>query len=221
MVFGATGNLGTYFVDHLHDLGYTIWAIGRRNVNEGYYKQKGINCASVDVTNKQDFEKLPKSGIDAVVHISGAMPSRMKGYNPQSYIDVNVSGTLNVLEYCRQAGVSSYLYTHSHSDVAGYWNTGELIKADAPRKLNLKGDHAIYIISKNAGVDLVQHYNQEYGLRTFIFRLPTVYNYRPINEMYVNGEVAPIGYRLFMEKAMRSEPLEIWGIQNPKRILFI
>lgn len=211
MVFGATGTLGTYFVDHLAERGYDVWAIGNRNVNEQYYKKRNIKCASIDITKKSDFKKLPSSGIDSVVLISGAMPSRMEGYKPQKYIDVNITGTLNVLEYCVKTNISSYLFTQSHSDVAGYWNTGEIIKPDAPRKLNLKGDHAVYIISKNAGVDLAEHYHQEYGLRTFIFRLPTIYNYRPIVDMYVNGKNVPIGYRYFIQKALNSETIEIWG----------
>jgi len=215
MVFGATGDLGTYFVDHLHDVGYKIWAIGRKNINEDYYNQRGINYAKVDITKKEDFSKLPFTGVDAVVLIAGAMPSRMEGYKPQKFIDVNVSGTLNVLEYCRQANVEQLLFTQSHSDVAGYWNTGEYIKPDAPRKLNLKGDHAVYIITKNAAVDLIEHYHQDYGLKTFVFRLPTIYNYRPIYDMYVNGKNVPMGYRFFIQKAINAEPIEIWG--DPKK----
>lgn len=215
MVIGATGTLGTYFVDHLVKQGYNVWAIGRRNVNKEYYSKRGIKSAKVDITKKEDFDILPKSGIDSVALISGAMPSRMVGYNPQKYIDVNITGTLNVLEYCRKANIPQFLFTQSHSDVAGYWNTGEYINPYAPRKLNYKGDHAVYSITKNAAVDLTEHHHQEYGLKTFIFRLPTIYNYRPVYDMYVNGKKVPIGYRYFIQKAINSEPIEIWG--DPKK----
>ena len=60
LVFGATGTLGTYFVDHLVNNGYKVWAIGRRNVNESYYRRKGIECAKVDISIKNDFKKLPQ-----------------------------------------------------------------------------------------------------------------------------------------------------------------
>ncbi len=126
------------------------------------------------------------------------------------------------MEYCRVAQVSSYLFTQSHSDVAGHWNTGTYIKPNAPRKLNLKGDHAVYIISKNAAVDLIEHYHLDYGLRTYIFRLPTIYNYRPIYDMYVNGENVPIGFMYFIQKAIKSEPIEIWGdAQRAKDIVYV
>jgi len=211
MIFGATGTLGTYLVDHLYEKKYKIWAIGNRNVKEDYYSRRGINCAKIDISNKDDFEKLPQSDVDSIVLISGAMPSRMVGYNPQKYIDINITGTLNVLEYCRRIKVSQFLFTQSHSDVSGYWNTGEYIKPDAPRKINLKGDHAVYIISKNAAVDLIEHNRLSYGIKTFIFRLPTIYNYRPIYDMYVNGENVKVGYYTFIHNAINSKSIEIWG----------
>ncbi len=211
IVLGATGSLGTYFVDYLLEQGIEVIASGRKTEVETYYQSRQVKYIPVDITKKEDFDKLPQEGVSAVVLISGAMPSRMEGYKPQTYIDVNVTGTLNTLEFARKTGVEKFLFTQSHSDVAGHWNTGKRIKPDAPRSLNLKGDHAVYIISKNTAVDLIEHYRQDYGLKTFIFRLPTIYLYRPILEMFVNGKNVPIGYRYFIDKAMKSEPIEIWG----------
>ena len=215
MVFGASGTLGTYFVDALHEAGYKVWAVSRRNIVEDYYSKRGISSASVDITCAEDFNQLPTEGIDAVVQIAGAMPSRMVGYKPELYLQVNTLGTLNVLEYCRRAKVPTHIFTQSHSDVAGHWNTGKLIPPDAPRILNLKGDHAVYIISKNAAVDLIEHYHLDYGIQTLVFRLPTIYSYRPIFDMYVDGEARPIGYRHLIQLAMESKPIEIWG--DPQR----
>ncbi|MEM6516489.1 MAG: NAD(P)-dependent oxidoreductase [Bacteroidota bacterium] len=211
IVFGATGSLGTYFVDYLIDKEIEVIACGRKTEVKEFYQDRGVSYFSLDITKPNDFSKLPKEGVSAIVLISGAMPSRMEGYKPQKYIEVNTLGTLNVLEYARKTGVEKFLFTQSHSDVAGHWNTGEVIKPLAPRILNLKGDHAVYIISKNAAVDLIEHYHQDYDLKTFIFRLPTIYLYRPILDMFVNGNKVPIGYRYFIEKAMKSEPIEIWG----------
>jgi len=215
VVIGATGTLGTYFVDELVDKGYKVFATGRRNVKEDYYAAKGVRCALLDITKKEHFGKLPMRNIRAVVQIAGSMPSRMAGYDPQKYIDVNLTGTLNVLEYCCKVHVKKFMFTQSHSDVAGYWNTGEFIPSDSPRSIVYTGDHAVYIISKNAAVDLIEHYHQEYGLQTIIFRLPTIYSYRPVFEMYVNGEKHAIAYRILIKKAMAGETLEIWG--DPKR----
>lgn len=222
IVFGATGSLGTYFVDYIDDLGVEVIACGRKTEVKEYYQNRNIEYISLDITCQGDFSKLPFEGVSAIVLISGAMPSRMEGYKPNAYLEVNSIGTLNVLEYARKAGVEKFLFTQSHSDVAGYWNTGEIIKPYAHRKLNFKGDHAVYIISKNTAVDLIEHYHQDYGIKTFIFRLPTIYLYRPILEMFVNGKNVPIGYRYFIDKAMKSEPIEIWGDPNvSKDIVYV
>jgi len=214
VVFGATGTLGTYLVDALRDTGYEVFACARRNIDRDRYEAKGVRCASVDIVTRSGFDLLPQSSVCAVVQIAGAMPSRMVGYRPQTYIDVNVTGTLNVLEYVRSIGAGRLIYMQSHSDVAGHWNTPTPIAADPTRSINYKGDHAVYIITKNAAVDLTEHYHQEYGLRTVLLRLPTIYCYTPINEMYVNGEKKSIAYLYMIERAMRGEPLEVWGNPN-------
>ncbi len=214
VVFGATGTLGTYLIDELVVRGYAVFACARRNIDRARYEAKGVRGASVDIVSKSGFDQLPQTGVRAVVQIAGAMPSRMSGYKPQAYIDVNLTGTLNVLDYCRSVDAGRFVYMQSHSDVAGFWNSDQPIPADAPRKLNYRGDHAVYIITKNAAVDLIEHYHQEFGLRTVTLRLPTIYCYTPINEMFVNGLKKPIAYLYLMERALRSEPLEIWG--DPK-----
>jgi UDP-glucose 4-epimerase len=211
VVFGATGTLGTYLVDELIESKCPAFAVGGRHVNHAYYEARGIGCTAVNVITGEGFEHLPTKNVGAVVQIAGAMPSRMVGYRPKVYLDVNITGTLNVLEYCRKAGASVYLFAQSHSDVAAYWNTNKLIDADAPRAINYKGDHAVYIISKNAAVDLIEHYHQDYRIRTVTLRLPTIYCFTPMRDMYVNGEKRPVGYLRMVDLAMRSEPIEVWG----------
>lgn len=102
VVFGASGNTGTYFIKYFlennKDKKYEIVAVGTRATDK--FEKMGVKYFQVDITKKEDFEKLPKD-VYAVVDLAGAMPARMEGYNPQYYIDVNITGNLNILEYCR------------------------------------------------------------------------------------------------------------------------
>lgn len=214
VVLGATGTLGTYLVDELVESNYAVFATGRKNVVEDYYSSKGVQSTILDISRQEDFDRLPGMGVRAVIQIAGAMPARMAGYDPQKYIDSNIKGTLNVLNYCRKVNVKKMMYTQSHSDVAGHWNTGKFIPSESPRSIVYKGDHAVYIISKNAAVDLIEHYHQEYGLQTIVFRLPSIFSYRPV-EMYVNGEKRVAAYKIMIDKALAGEDLEIWG--DPSR----
>lgn len=214
VVLGATGNLGTYLVDQMINEGYEVVAVGYKNVNTRYYTEKGVRCASVNIAKKEDFEKLPNQGVRAVLLLSASMPAKMEGYNPQEYIDVNITGALNVLEYCKKIGVERFIYFQTVRDVFGLFNTGNNIPDEGQRSIDYTGDHAVYVISKCAAVDLIEHYHQEYGLKTIVFRLPTIYSYNPNMYMYVNGKKVIIAYRYLISKAIKGENIEIWG--DPK-----
>ena len=91
-----------------------ILATGRRTTS--FFEKRGIQYYQVDVSDKNAFTKLPRD-VYAVVDLAGLMPARMQGYDPQKYIDVNITGTLNILEYCRLANVDRILYTQSFGDI--------------------------------------------------------------------------------------------------------
>lgn len=222
LIIGATGSTGLYLTDYLSNKEYNIFATGYKQRSDEYYKKKGITYYSLDISNKTEFDKLPQNDIDCVVLLAGLMPARMSGYDPFQFINIHITGTLNTLEYCRKNSIHKIIFAQSHSDVAGHWNTGKFIKDDENRKLNLKGDHAVYIISKCAAVDLIENYHQEYGIQNIIFRLPTIYCYWPDSTMYVNGIKSEMAYLTFIRKAMNGEPIEIWGNPNiTKDIVYV
>lgn len=216
-VFGATGETGRYFLDALlHDADkYCIYAIGHRKSFHIFDDFPNVSYYSVDLANKVNFDKLPAE-IDAVVDFAGLMPARMKGYEPQKYIDVNITGTLNVLEYARKAGADRILFMQSFGDIKDYGDTEVLLTAHMARHFSFKSDHTVYVLSKNFAVDLIQNYHEMYGIKNFIFRLPTIYSYAPEDHYYVNGISKPIGYKLLIQEAMQGKSMEVWG--NPDRV---
>lgn len=216
IVFGASGDTGRYFVKYFiknySGSEFQIIATGTRETK--YFEQFSVPYYKVDITKKEDFSKLPKD-IYAVVDLAGAMPARMKGYDPYKYIDVNITGNLNILEYCRRNGADRILFAQSFGDIKDYSEENPVLTVDMPRKFSFTSDHSIYVMSKNFAVDMIENYHQMYGLKRFIFRLPTIYLYSPVDMFYVNGEPRKIGYRLLIDKARTGEPIEVWG--NPNR----
>ena len=212
IVFGASGDTGAYFVKYF--LGnnsrkdYNIVAVGTRKTNQ--FTNLGVPYYQVDITQKDEFKKLPED-VYAVVDLAGAMPARMKGYNPQHYIDVNITGNLNILEYCREKHADRILFAQSFGDIKDYGETELVLKADMPRKFSFSTDHTIYVMTKNFMVDMMENYYEMYGLKKFVFRLPTIYLYSPIDHYYVDGVSRKIGYRLLIDRAMAGEPIEVWG----------
>ncbi len=215
IVLGSAGNLGMYFMDYLNDnldlKKYEVIATGTKDEYPyEFYKGKYIK---VDITKNEDFEKLPKENIHAVVDFAGILPAYLKRDDPNKYIDVNIKGTLNVLNYCVQAKVDRIAYTQTWADLNGYLKDKKPLKPDLLRKPIFVGDHAIYTVTKCAAVDLIECYHQMYGIKNFIFRLPNIYLYSPEMYYYVNGERKFISYRYLIQRAIEGKNIEMWG--NP------
>lgn len=218
IVFGASGDTGKYFIEYFKenykDLQYEIVAVGTRDTK--WFEKLDITYFKVDITRKEDFNKLPQD-VYAVVDLAGLMPARMKGYDPYQYIDVNIIGNLNVLEYCRKTGADRILFAQSFGDIKDWAEEKLLLTADMPRKFSYTTDHTIYVMSKNFTVDMIENYHQMYGLKKFIFRLPTIYLYSPIDYYYVDGKKRKIGYRILIDKAIDGEDIEVWGDASRKK----
>lgn len=213
IIFGATGTVGAYLCNSLKDnKDYNIIAVGSRPSDNDFFTSIGQKYVSVDIRNKEAFESLPTQAF-AIIHLAGMLPARMKGYDPQKYIDINVTGTLNILEYAEKSKAEKVIYSQSISDIIHLCGDVEPISADAPTSFPLNNDHSVYSISKNAAADMVKHYSAKSGFRYFIMRFPNIYLYHPDPYYYVDGEKRYQNYRLMIDKAVKGETLEIWG--NP------
>ena len=212
LIFGASGDTGKYFVEYLKEQrienDFEILASGSSDIKQ--FDSSNIKYYKIDITQKEEFNILPKD-IYAVVDLAGYMPARMKGYNPYKYVDVNIVGTLNILEFCRLNKVDRILYAQSFGDTKDHSNNNPLLTVDLPRNFSFTTDHTIYVMTKNFAVDLIKNYHEMYGIKSFIFRLPTIYLYSSIDHYYVDGEIRKIGYRILIDKAIAGEDIEVWG----------
>lgn len=224
IVLGSAGNLGMYFMDYLMsnlDIEeYEMIATGTREEYPfDFYKGKYVQ---VDITKKEDFEKLPKENVHAIVDFAGVLPAYLSKDDPNKYIDVNIKGTLNVLEYAREVKADRIIYTQTWADLNGYLKEKKPLKPDLLRKPIHTGDHAIYTVTKCAAVELIECYHQMYGIKNFIFRLPNIYLYSPEMYYYVDGEKKYISYRYMIQRAINGQDIELWG--NPdlgKDIIYV
>ncbi len=217
IVIGASGFIGTYLVDDLINHKYKVFATGRNPVIMEHFKSRNIDCCNLELSNKESFKQLPTKDIEAVIFLAALLPANVNQYNPYDYIDINISGTLNVLEFCRKNNIKKIISTTSYSDVYNHWIKDKPIDSDIYRDYVLKGDHAVYAISKNAATDLILHYNLEYDSQGSIFRLPPVYGYGPHSEIYVDEKYYKSGFQNFLEKAIAGEPIEIFGDKDISR----
>jgi nucleoside-diphosphate-sugar epimerase len=100
LVTGSAGFIGQVLVKHLHEAGHTV---------------SEFDQAQGDIINAAPLMGFAGDGIHHVFHLAGRTFVPDSWRDPFSFYQVNVMGTVNVLELCRKSGagltyVSSYLY---------------------------------------------------------------------------------------------------------------
>lgn len=215
LVLGATGNLGAYSVIALKNAGFDVIAAGYRASDNGFFTSKGIPYYSFDITDKNAFDCLLNQEISIVADFAGELPSRC-AYNPQKLVRSITEATLNVLEFMRKAGAKKIIFPTTPYDLFYLHETGVPMNPEAQRAFPEKGDHSIYAIAKNAAVDLIEYYHNEYGIARFILRYFTIYQYHPNAYHFADHKMRKMPYRSLMERACKGEPIAIYG--DPTRV---
>ena len=164
---------------------------------------------------EHSLDALLDKEISIVADFAGELPSRC-AYNPQALVRTIPEATLNVLEFMRAVGAKKIIFPTTPYDLFQYHESGVPIDPDALRSFPPTGDHSIYAIVKNAVVDLIENYHNEYGISRFILRFFTIYQYHPNAYHYADGKMRMMPYRMLMDRASKGESISIYG--NPKRV---
>lgn len=221
IIIGASSFIGVHTVDEFLKQGCKVLVTGRNNKFREHYEKLGVEYVNLDLTNKDDFNQLPTSGIKGVALLSGLLPANAQvnldvDENAADYFAINTIGTINVLEYCRKNNIPRVISTSSYADVRGAWGK-KVITEDEPRDYIFTGDHAVYVFSKNAACDTMEYYNQQHGMKNACFRFPPVYGVGPHGSLFINGTFVKSGLQIFMEKASAGEDITIFGDKNLSR----
>jgi len=216
IVVGATGFIGHYTTKYLREQGVEVLATGRNKKNSKLLEKMGAKFVEFDMTKEEDIQKLPTENVEGVIILAGLLPANSKtdisrDENAADYFKINTIGVINILEYCRKNGIKKVISTCSYADVFNSWRAGYAIKETEPRGYKFTGDHAVYVMSKNAATDVIEYYNQQHGMQGATFRLPPVYGVGPHSVIYVNGKYYKSGIQTFIENAKEGKNIEIWG----------
>lgn len=125
LVTGADGFIGSHLTEHLVRLGHDVRAFTLYN---SFGTWGWLDHCAPDVKGK--FEvfagdirdphgvKTAMQGCDAVLHLAALIAIPYSYHSPDTYVDVNVKGTLNVVQAARELGVAKVVHT-STSEVYG------------------------------------------------------------------------------------------------------
>lgn len=125
LVTGADGFIGSHLTESLLEKGYDVRAFAYYNSfnNWGWLdslpkeKLDQIDVFTGDIRDPNGVREAMK-GIDEVFHLAALIAIPFSYHSPDSYVDTNIKGTLNVLQAARDLGTQRVLVT-STSEVYG------------------------------------------------------------------------------------------------------
>lgn len=125
LVTGAGGFIGSHLVEELVKLGYGVRAFVKYNSFNSWGwldyvsgdVKENIDVFSGDIRDPYGVKKALR-GCDAVIHLAALIAIPYSYHSPDTYVDTNVKGTLNVLQAAKELGVRKVIHT-STSEVYG------------------------------------------------------------------------------------------------------
>ena len=125
LVTGADGFIGSHLTEHLMEKGYEVKAFTYYNSfnNWGWldtFPKEKLNELEIfqgDVRDPNGVKEAMK-GCDAVFHLAALIAIPFSYHSPDTYVDTNIKGTLNVLQAARDLKIERVLVT-STSEVYG------------------------------------------------------------------------------------------------------
>jgi NAD dependent epimerase/dehydratase len=128
LITGADGFIGSHLTEALVEAGYDVRAFVYYNSFNSY---GWLDTVPKEIKNKIEFfpgdirdpngVREAMKGVDIVIHLAALIAIPFSYYSPDSYIDTNVKGTLNILQAARDNNVKRILVT-STSEVYGTAN---------------------------------------------------------------------------------------------------
>lgn len=192
IVTGGVGFVGRYIVDLLRSEGHNVTPMDISSENK---------MSRVDVTDRNQVRAAfiffkP----EAVIHLAALAGSTGKGGGaesiklPYEYFHVNLIGTLNIYETCRELGINKVLCMSSFSPYG-------VVKCPINEETPFSPNNP-YGASKACIEEIARCYAIDYGIKTLILRPPLICGERQ-KEMNVLRE--------FVYSAIQNQPIVILG----------
>ena len=179
LVTGAAGFIASRVSEMLIEQGHTVTGVD--NMNHAYdvrmkeYRLRnlqalpGFTFHKLDISERNILEHFKAARFDAVINLAARAGVRASTEDPWVFVDTNVTGTLNMLELCRQNQVPKFIMA-STSSIYGS-------NPVYPTPEDAESDHPLqpYAASKKGAEALAHSYHFLYDLDVTVVRYFTVY----------------------------------------------
>ncbi len=170
LVTGADGFIGSHLVEHLLEKGYGVKAFVYYNSFGSWgwldtlpqEKLSEIEIFAGDIRDPNGVRTAMK-GVDWIFHLAALIAIPFSYHSPDSYVDTNIKGTLNVLQAVKDLGTEKLMVT-STSEVYG---TAQYVPID--EKHPLQGQSP-YSATKIGADRLAESFYRSFNLPVAIVR---------------------------------------------------
>lgn len=212
LVVGATGYVGRYLCPFLKEKGYDVLALGRSKKGQDFLESHGVRFQHFDLLDENPFKNVDTSNVEAIVNLSACLAELETPV--EQFFKVNTLGVYKVLEFAKNSSIDKVVVTSSHKVYNDIYKP-IISETDG---ISFTGDHSPYIISKIAAENFIEYYNKDFKLHAVALRLSGVHGYGEIlGKLYENGTYTKSTFEIFFEKALKGEPIEVWGDTSIKR----
>ncbi|WP_076419625.1 NAD-dependent 4,6-dehydratase LegB [Colwellia sp. UCD-KL20] len=151
LVTGADGFIGSHLTELLVQQGYKVKALVQYNSFNSWGWLDGISCIDQieviagDVRDASFCQSITKN-VDIVFHLAALIAIPYSYVAPQSYVETNVTGTLNICQACKDNNVERIIHT-STSEVYG---TAQYVPIDEKHPLQAQSPYSASKIGADA-----------------------------------------------------------------------
>ena len=205
LVTGGAGFIGSHVVDLLLSRGNRVTVVDNLSTGRRANLDPAALLVEMDLRSRDLADLFRQIQPEVVFHLAAQASVAVSVSSPEMDAEVNIIGTLNLLEQCRAAGVRSIVY--SSTGGALYGEAGRLpCTEDSP--VNTLSP---YGASKYAAEQYIKLYGRLYGQDYAILRYANVYG--PRQDPY--GEAGVVA--IFVERMLKGTELIIFGDGDQQR----
>ena len=182
IVTGAAGFIGSHLSERLLKDGWTV--VGVDNFDNFYDPQvkrgnikdclnnKLFKLVEADIRDSAAMDKVTNEGIDVIVHLAARAGVRPSIAHPALYADVNINGTVTLLEAAKKSNIKKFVFASSSSVY------GNNRKVPFSEDDNVDFPISPYAATKKAGELICHTYHHLTGIAMTCLRFFTVYGPR-------------------------------------------
>ncbi len=205
LVTGGAGFIGSHIVDMLLQDGHSVAVVD--NLSRGFLENLNpyARFYNVDIRSPKLAEVFAQERPEVVSHQAAWANVRESFLKPVEYADINIIGSLNLLECCRQYSVRKIIYASTGGAAYGEPHYVPVDELHPMEPLDPYG------ASKHNVEHYLYLYRVNYGLDFTILRYPNVYGPR----QDPHGEAGVVS--IFVDRLLHGEALTINGSGEQQR----